>query len=245
MKKKRIWIIIGIVVLVVAAGGVYLATRPTANGQARNFLANAATAKVVRTTLASTVDSTGSINPESRVPLSFGTSGTIAQVKVNVGDQVKQGDVLASLDTTDLQFKVTQAEQAYLIQQLTYTNTMQADPGTLATARAAYNNTLAAYNAAQQDYKNQATQQSVQCVQLTTAQNKLDQAQTAYDRLANDHQAKNYLNSDWGPFQSVVKNLTNAQSAYTLAVANCNIAKTGLNDSCFAVGAGAGSKCQE
>jgi multidrug efflux pump subunit AcrA (membrane-fusion protein) len=68
-------------------------------------------------------------------------------------------------------------------------------------------------------------------VQLTTAQNKLDQAQAAYDRLANDNQAKNYLNADWGPFQGVVTNLTNAQSAYTLAVANCNIAKTGLNDS--------------
>ncbi len=186
---------------------------------------------MVRTTLASTVDSTGSLNPEARVPLSFGTSGTIDQVKVKVGDRVKQGDVLASLDTTDLQVKVTQAEQSYLIQQLNYTNTMQADPGTLATARSAYTSTLAAYNAAQQSYKNQATQQAVQCVQLTTAQNNLDRAQTAYDRLANDKQAKNYLNADWGPFQSVVNNLTNAQSAYTLAVANCNITKTGFNDS--------------
>ncbi len=94
----------------------------------------------------------------------------------------------------------------------------------------AYSSTLAAYNAAQQDYKNLATKQSVQCSQLTTAQNNLDRAQTAYDRLANDHQAKKYLNGDWGPFQSVVNNLTNAQSAYALAVANCNIAKTGLND---------------
>ncbi len=34
MKKKRIWIIVGIVVVAVAAGGVYLATRQTANGQA-------------------------------------------------------------------------------------------------------------------------------------------------------------------------------------------------------------------
>ena len=66
----------------------------------------------------------------------LGTSGTIAQVKVNVGDRVKQGDVLASLDTTDLQLKVTQAEQAYLIQQLNYTNTVQADPGALATVAA-------------------------------------------------------------------------------------------------------------
>ena len=45
MKKKRTWIVLGIVVVLVAAGGVYFATRQTANGQAgRNFLANAQTA---------------------------------------------------------------------------------------------------------------------------------------------------------------------------------------------------------
>jgi HlyD family secretion protein len=232
MKKKRTWIIIGIIVVLVAAGGVYFATRQTANGQAgRNFLANAQTAKVVRTTLSNSVDSTGSLNPESKVSLSFGTSGTVAEVKAKVGDHVKQGEVLASLDATDLQQKVAQAEQSYLLQQLTYSDTIQADPRDLTTARAAYSSTLAAYNAAQQDYKNQALKQSVQCAQLTTAQNNLDRAQTAYDRVANDSQAKKYLNGDWGPFQSVVNNLTNAQSAYALAVANCNITKTGLNDS--------------
>ena len=158
MKKKRTWIVLGIVVVLVAAGGVYFATRQTANGQTgRNFLANAQTAKVIRTTLSNSVDSTGSLNPESRVPLSFGTSGTVAQVKVNVGDRVKHGDVLASLDTADLQLKVTQAEQAYLLQQMTYSNTVQADPRDIATAQSAYSSTLAAYNAAQQDYKNLAT----------------------------------------------------------------------------------------
>ena len=49
--------------------------------------------------------------------------------------------------------------------------------------------------------------------------------------MANDAQAKKYLNGDWGPYQSVVNGLSNAQSAYALAVANCNIVKTGLNDS--------------
>src|SRR5512143_1693865 len=175
MKKRRTWIIVGIAVILVAAGGVYLATRQTANGQtARNFLANAQTAKVVRTTLSNSVESTGSINPESKVALSFGAAGTVEQVKVAVGDQVKRGDLLASLDTTDLQLKVTQAEHAYLLQQLTYSDTMQADPRDIATAQGSYNSALAGYNAAQQDYKNQATKQTVQCSQLTAAQNNLD-----------------------------------------------------------------------
>jgi HlyD family secretion protein len=71
----------------------------------------------------------------------------------------------------------------------------------------------------------------VQCSQLTSAKTALDQAQTAYDRLANDHQAQNYLSGDWGPFQSVVNALSNAQSAYDQALANCNITKLSLNDS--------------
>jgi HlyD family secretion protein len=232
MRKKRIGIMISVVVVLAVAGGVYLATRQTAAGQdGRNLLANAQTVKVVRTTLSNAVDSTGSLNPEARVPLSFGISGTVVDVKVKVGDQVKQGQVLAVLDTTDLQRKVTQAEQSHLLQQLTYSDTVQADPRDLATAQATYSNTLAAYNAAQKDYQNQTLKQSVQCAQLTTAQNNLERAQTAYDRIANDHQASQYLSGDWGPFQSVVNNLTNAQSAYALAVANCNIAKTGFNDS--------------
>ncbi len=161
--KKRTWIIVGIVVIALAAGGIYFATRQTATGQSgrNNFPANAQTAKVIRTTLSNSVDSTGSINPESKIPLSFGASGIVSQVKVNVGDRVKKGDVLATLDTTDLQQKVTQAEQSYLLQQLTYSTTIQADPRDILTAQSAYTSTLAAYNAAQQDYSNQATKQSV------------------------------------------------------------------------------------
>jgi multidrug efflux pump subunit AcrA (membrane-fusion protein) len=198
MKKKRTWIIIGISAVLLAAGGVYLATR-SANGQAANqLLANMQTAKVIRTTLANSVESSGSVTSKAKAQLSFGTSGTVEQVKVAVGDRVKQGDVLAVLASTDLQSKVTQAEQTYLLQQLTYSNTMEADPSQIAVAQAAYNSALAAYNAARQDYSSLADKQAVQCSQLTTARANLDRAQTAYDRIANDHQAKKYLNADWG-----------------------------------------------
>jgi HlyD family secretion protein len=181
--------------------------------------------------LAISVQSSGSIIPEAKTQLSFGATGTVDKVNVVAGDRVKQGDMLATLDTTDLQLKVTQAQQAYLIQQLTYSDTVQPDPAQVAIAQASYNNALASYKVAQQAYNNQADQLTTQCSQLTTAQNALNTAQTAYDRLANDHQAQNYLNGDWGPFQSVVNNLTNAQSAYDQAVSNCDIAKTGINDS--------------
>ena len=152
-------------------------------------------------------------------------------MKVEVGDQVKKGDVLATLDTSVLQLKVTQAEQAYVLQQLTYSETVKADASDIAVAEATYNSALASYNAARQDYNSLADKEAVQCSSLTSAKANLDRAQTAYDRLANDHQAKDYLNSDWGPFQSVVRALTDAQSAYDQALASCNVTKLSLNDS--------------
>jgi HlyD family secretion protein len=230
MKQKRAWIIIGLVVAL-AAGGVYLATRsadaPTAVNQ---LLADMPTARVIRTTLANSVESSGSVIPETTVSLSFGASGTVDQLKVAVGDRVKKGDVLAVLDTTDLQSKVTQAEQAYVLQQLTYSNTIEADPSQVSVAQAAYDSAQAAFNAAQQDYANLADKQAVQCAQLTSAEANLDRAQTAYDRVANDHQAKNYL-VPGGKFYPLVQALSDAKEGYNLAVSNCNIARTNLNDS--------------
>ena len=231
MKKKRMWIILGIVAVLIV-GGVYLATRAT-SGQASTSqsLADSQTAEVVQTTLSTSVESTGSLIPEAELDLSFGTSGTVDEVKVEVGDVVEQGVVLAILDTTDLQLKVTQAEQSYLLQQLTYSNTIQPEESDVTVAQASYTSAAAAYSAAQRDYANLGTEETIQCSQLTSAKAALERAQIAYDRLANDHQAKNYLSSDWGPFQSVVNGLTDAQSAYDQAAANCNVAKLSLNDS--------------
>lgn len=229
MKKKRTWIITGIAALVMASGALVI-TQSTANGSSLSAAANTETAQVIRTTLVTSVDSNGSLMPQSTLALSFGTSGTVDEVKVAPGDQVKQGAVLATLDATDLQLKVTQAQQAYTLQQLTYSQTLQADPSDVAVAQASYNSALSAYNAARIDYNNLAAKQLVQCSSLTGAQTSLDRAQAAYDRLANDHQAKNYL-GDWGQFQNVIDALSNAQSAYDLALANCNITKLSLNDS--------------
>ncbi len=121
MKKKRTLIIVGVLVVLIAAGGVYLATRPATTQTALSqLLATAQKVKVVRTNLMTSVDSSGSVIPAARLQLAFGASGTVQDVKVKVADHVKKGDVLATLDSTDLENKVAQAEQSYLIQQLTY-----------------------------------------------------------------------------------------------------------------------------
>src|SRR5512136_1283761 len=115
MRRKRTWIIVGIVVMLIVGGIVVVTNNQRSAAQAAQ--ANVQLGRVTEATLSSTVDSSGSVSPESKVTLSFGTSGTVNKVDVQPGDRVKKGDVLAELNTRDLQLQVAQQQQAYLIQQ--------------------------------------------------------------------------------------------------------------------------------
>jgi HlyD family secretion protein len=56
------------------------------------------------------VDTTGQISPWSESQLAFQVSGKIATLPVRAGDVVKQGQVLATLDTTDLRLQLEQSQ---------------------------------------------------------------------------------------------------------------------------------------
>ena len=56
------------------------------------------------------MSATGAVLPEREVALSFSNAGTISAVKAEVGQAIKAGDVLATLDTTDLELAEKQAQ---------------------------------------------------------------------------------------------------------------------------------------
>jgi HlyD family secretion protein len=60
--------------------------------------------------LESSVSATGAILPLQSASLSFQSAGTIADVGIEVGDTVRAGQQLASLDTADLELALRQAE---------------------------------------------------------------------------------------------------------------------------------------
>ena len=69
--------------------------------------------KVVEVAAASDVRDlqySGAVKSRTEMNLGFRVAGKIIERRVNVGDRVKQGDVLARLDTTDLELAVTSAE---------------------------------------------------------------------------------------------------------------------------------------
>jgi HlyD family secretion protein len=111
MKKRSTWFII-IVVLVLVAGGGYVAytrwfspvslaeepTEPTLE-----------TATVTQGDIVITADGSGELVPADELELAFRTSGVLGEVFVEVGDQVQEGDLLARLETDELELAVAQA----------------------------------------------------------------------------------------------------------------------------------------
>ena len=67
------------------------------------------TAEASRGTLTVTVTATGTLQPVNQVDLGSEISGTIKTVLVDFNDRVKQGQVLATMNTDQLQAKVNQA----------------------------------------------------------------------------------------------------------------------------------------
>ena len=228
MKKKRTWFILVIVVALIAVGVALVTNNQRSAAQAVSQ-ANVQTGRATLATLLSTVDSSGSVTPESKVTLSFGTSGTVAKVNVKVGDHVQKGDVLAEADTSSLKLQLAQQQQSFLSQQASYSMTIQPDPDAVQSAQLALDNATAAYRLAQQKYTVTGVNQA-----LTSSCNNLDNAQQAYDDAVN---AYNALLANWravvnGSYQiSPQKSgLDRAKAAYDVALANCNLSKSTGND---------------
>jgi HlyD family secretion protein len=71
---------------------------------------NTATATITRGDLIQSVSGSGQVKPAQDANMNFGNSGIVAQVLVKEGQQVQQGDQLATIDTRELDQQVLQAE---------------------------------------------------------------------------------------------------------------------------------------
>lgn len=133
---RRTVIVAIVLILFAGAGAFYLYQRDQAAQAASLEILREAT--VTRDKIQATVNATGAIEPEALVSLNFGLSGTIYQVNVTRGQLVKTGDVLATLNTAELELAVQQAQDGLLIQQLTLQQRQesQPSPATLAAAEA-------------------------------------------------------------------------------------------------------------
>ena len=152
MKARTILLMGG---LVVVAGGAALVGIP-AWRQAQKAQDSAAplTAAVTTLTAVSSVDSTGAIEPEQSASLSLKTSGTVATVAVKVGDHVKAGDVLMTLDPASAPTNVIQAQADLSTAKTNLDNLLRPTGTTLAKAQKAVADAQTALNTAQRTLRN-------------------------------------------------------------------------------------------
>ena len=103
--KKRKKIIIPVVVILVAVV-LFLVFRPDGGEQTGGFQ----TATIERGNLTATVGATGTVRARQTATLVWQTTGTVENVNVQIGDQVKSDEVLASLSKTSLSQNLILAE---------------------------------------------------------------------------------------------------------------------------------------
>lgn len=182
MNRRFLFILlIVLLVVVVGAGGYYYIT--TANAS-KLVISDADYTLVKRGTLIATVNATGSLEPNQQAALAFLTVGNVAEVQVKLGDQVKAGQVLARLDSRELEFQVAQAEANLVSTQAKY-NQLVRGPSTDDVASAQQN--LASAQAAYDKLFNPDPNDILALKSdIDKAKAVLGQAQAAFDRAGGD-----------------------------------------------------------
>jgi len=139
-RKRKIWLI-SVILLLLAAGGGYVAyTRyfspaPLAEEPPEPALE---TATVTQGDIVITADGSGELVPASELELAFRTSGVLDEVLVDVGDLVQEDDLLARLESEELERAVANVDVEVDLAQLDLAETREgATDAELANASAA------------------------------------------------------------------------------------------------------------
>jgi HlyD family secretion protein len=215
--RRVVVVTVLIVVAVVAIGGGWYYYRQYAQAETVDGEETIQTATVRRGNLIVVAGGTGTLIPNTEVDLSFSSGGRLAEVLVEVGDQVQAGDVLARLDDTDAQLQVTQAEINLRLAELQLAElTGTPDAADLAAAQFQ----LTSAQEALEDLLNGPSAEEIIIAQadLATAEKQLQQAQAAYDKVS------------WRPdaaSSSQAMDLWSATAAYDKAKANYDMAMAG------------------
>ncbi len=190
-------------------------------------------------TISNHIIGTGTVVARATAQLAFSHSGTVKTVNVKIGDSVKAGQVLASIDTTDLELAAKSQYANYISALAAYSQTIQGPTDSdLAAAKAgiiaaqeAYSTTLqgstdsalnsayAAYNSAKaalDQLSAPPTQYDVASAEasMLNAKAALDSAQAAYDTAKKRDPAGIGGSSAGLSLQQATNNYNSAKAAY-------------------------------
>jgi HlyD family secretion protein len=225
-RMQRKWLVgCGAAVALVVGGFVVLPMLMGGRPVSAQGGSSAQTAVVEQTDIPTVVESSGSIVPEQTILLSFGTGGTVAEVNAEVGQVVAAGDVLAQLDTTDLEYQVSLRQQAFAEAQASYENFV-APPTVSESAQAQANLEQAESQLASAQLSAETAPENVtqSCASISSLEISLQNAQDAYDDYLFDgfREDANFVPD---PDNQISTELRSAQSSFDVAQAQCDSAR--------------------
>lgn len=153
--------------------------------------------------LTATVSATGNIQPEADVRVAFQSTGTVAEVRVKVGDRIKKGDLLAKLDTTDLDLALLQSQASLEQAKNALANAdtaIEQARNQIVIATSAYSKTIS----------------SVRSADVTAAKASYDAAVANYDKVMAGPTAEDVAAVE-AAMRNAEASVRNAQSAYDAA----------------------------
>ena len=220
MRKRNVFIVLFLALAGVAGYLLYN------NYNANTAAAATTTGQIVtvgRGNLVATVSSAGLVASASQVALSFGTAGTVKQVFVKLGDQIKKGQVLAELDSTDLQFALANSQLALNQQQIKF-DLVKAGPTAADLAAAQLN-----VDTAQANYDTAARKAGLNDQQLLILRNSLDKSALALQKAQSDYNTA--VSNHITDLTTLASALQQAKLDYASAQANYNIQVANIDDS--------------
>lgn len=217
MLKRIFWVV---VLLAATTGGYYWWKQQQAKAAAE-ALANLQTVELMRGPLVASIGATGTVRANQTAILTWQTNGTVESVLVNTGDEVKIGQILATLQQTSLAQNIILA-QADLVSAQEALKDLQEPPTELqlSQARQAIVNAEKAVQDAQQyliNIQTQASQADIDAARanVSLAKNRLDQAEKRYKPYENKSE-DNIIRA------SLLSQLAQAQKDYDAAVRRLN-----------------------
>src|SRR5579863_9032998 len=131
--NKRVVSLLGLILIII--GGVSFWLMGMHNARLTETIKFVAVAKVTRGDLARFVTISGELKPYQEIDLHAKVAGYLKFLTVDIGDQVKAGEVIAKIDTDELKADFDNAKAAYIDAKLNYDRLEQVNqkqPGLLA-----------------------------------------------------------------------------------------------------------------
>jgi HlyD family secretion protein len=206
--RARTWIFILVAIVVIAVVGFLVIKNRNSSATATQYQ----TVQAEKGTLTATIGATGTVRSNQSSVLVWQTTGTIGSVEVKAGDQVKTGDVLASVvfapaTQSSLESNLVTAQRN--LAELTSPQAIANAKLAVTTAQSDVTNAQYGVNNLQY-WKNEALIQDYYA-KYVIAKDNLDKAQKAYDKVHVGEYINNAIEAN------AYQTLYNAKQAYDTA----------------------------